>query len=153
PMVGGASMTATVAPEGEVLYDSGRVPLWLRTPGLLLALLCLAILFDLVALRAFGRTVFLPPPTDLPAGWLVAFIGTGVLAWLLLQVWVGRKRILWDAERRQLRLEDRWLFGTIRRALPRADTAVVRVRHGRLKASTFWDVSLLATSGRETWLG
>jgi hypothetical protein len=29
---------------------------------------------------------------------------------------------------------------------------VVRVRQGHLKASTFWDVSLLDSSGRETWL-
>ena len=137
---------------GEILYDSGRVPLLIRVPCLLLAFLCLAILFDLAVLLAFDRTVLLPPPTDLPAGWLVAFAGTAVLAAFMLSVWVGRTRIIWDAELGVLQVEGRWLFGTTRRNLPQAELAVVRIRHGRILGSSAWNVSLLDSSGRENWL-
>ena len=34
----------------EIIYDSGRASLWARIPCLVPAILCLALLFDLVAL-------------------------------------------------------------------------------------------------------
>jgi hypothetical protein len=83
-------MTVAVATgNAEILYDSGRVPLGLRLPCLLLALLCLAIAIDLAALPVVGRTLLLPPPVGLPLGWLPAFLGTVLLAAFLSQVWLG----------------------------------------------------------------
>ena len=106
-------MTPAVDPSNPaVLYDTKRVPLWLRLPCLLLALLCLAMAIDLIALPVVGHTLLLPPPGQLPLRWLPAVVGTSLLAALLLQVWLGRKRIVWEAECGQLLLEDPWLLGT-----------------------------------------
>jgi hypothetical protein len=136
----------------EILYDSGRVPLWWRLPCLLLALLSLAIVVDLVALPVVGQTLLLPPPVELPLGWLPAVLGTLFLAAFLLQVWLGRKRILWEAESGELLLEDRWLLGTARRRTGPMTLAAVLVRGKRLRASTFWDIYLRDCDGRVTWL-
>jgi hypothetical protein len=146
-------MTVAVATSNaEILYDSGRVPLWLRLPCLLLALLCLAIAIDLVALPVAGQTLLLPPPVELPLGWLPAVLGAVLLAAFLSQVWLGRKRILWEAGCGELLLEDRWLLGTSRRRIGRPALAAVQVRLKRLRASTFWDIYIRGRCGRVTWL-
>jgi hypothetical protein len=142
---------ALASSNAEILYDSGRVPLWLRLPCLLLALLCLAIVIDLIALRVVGHTLLLPPG-KLPSGWLPAVLGTSLLAAFVLQVWLGGRRILWEAACGQLLLEDPWLLGTWRRRLDQRACAAVRVRRTHLLASTFWDISIRERGGRATWL-
>jgi hypothetical protein len=129
------------ASDVRVLYDSGRLPLWVRILCLLFAVVCIILAGDLVWLRLFGRSLISPaaaPKT--PLGWFPAVAATMLLAIWFLQLWTGRKRILWESGSRQLIVEDRWLLGTAKTSLAQSDLVSIQVRRGRTLFSRWWDI-------------
>ena len=142
----------TAAADVWVLYDSGRLPPWLRIPCLLVAVFCLGLTIDRSWLRLFGRTLLLPVFPETPLGWIPAVAATALLAVFFAQLSVGRKRILWNSTSRQLIVEDRWLFGTARSCRAQADLVSVWLRFGRVLAGTHWNVYVRDSCGVAHWL-
>ena len=131
------------------VYDGGRAPWWVRVPCLLLGVVCLLLLADLLCARLLNLH-WLDART--PLGVVPAVLALVLLAFWMIQVWYGRKRIFWDAAGQRLMVEDRLLIWTVRRRIPASQVTSIEVRRGRTLASTFWDIYACAPMGKTTWL-
>ena len=137
------SMTAMNTSEAPiVVYDSKRLPLWLRVPALAFGLFLCVIWTHLVCEHVLGVRfrISTSGPTGTPMGVPVAVTAVALLALFFVNLWIARRRILLVNGGQELSVEVRWLFGTSRDRISVPATVRVEVRRKTLKASTFWDI-------------
>lgn len=125
------------------LYDPGPIPLFVRITTLPFAAMGVMILYRILrdgAPRAeHGRL-------------LIGAAASVLLTLLFVQLWFWRSSILFDTNQRVLLQRHRGLFGVSDRRTPASEVAQVVVRAGRIRAHQFWEVELVLTSGRRSWL-
>jgi hypothetical protein len=136
----------------QVVYDSGRLPVWFRIPCFLIGLFCCVLTLDLIGTWLFGRSLLWATPWETPLGWFPAVAGTALLAFWFLSIWAARNRVLWDMGSWQLIHEGHWLFGTTRIYRSQANLVSVLIRFNRSLFSASWDVYVRDTSGVLHWL-
>jgi hypothetical protein len=133
-----------------IVYDSGRLPLWLRVPTLVFGLFPCVLLFDVVCEHVLGipSRILLSGPSTTPAGVPIAVIAIALLALFMVNTWVARRRILLVNGGQELLVEVPWLFGTSRARISVPAIVRVEVRCATLRAKTFWDVYAVILANR-----
>jgi hypothetical protein len=132
-----------------VVYDTGPLPLILRFPVLLIGLVCVAIAVSIPIDALIGPTCF---RVEMPHGPIVAFLGSLTLGLFLTQLWFARNRVVWDEHRRTFIQRSRLLGIPWNCEYPANGLESVRVRRARVRASTYWVISLVDKSSTHRWL-
>lgn len=127
----------------RLLYDTGPVPLFVRLGTLPFAALCVVVGYKLLREEA----------ARLGSGQsLLGLVALALLLLLFVQLWFWRSWLFFDGAQQALVQRHRGLFGASNRRTAAREVAQVLVRPGHLRASQFWDVALVLTSGRRCWL-
>ena len=138
----------------QPIYDTGRLPLWIRLPSALLGLFVSVLWIDLVLEHIVGLDfrLLIAGPISTPLGVAPALVGLALLALFFFQVWFGRKRILFAPEPQQLVVEDYWLAGVWRSRLAVSEIEQIKLKCGRALSSRFWNIYAVSPTVRATWL-
>ena len=135
----------------QLLYDTGRLPIWLRLPIALFGLFVLWLSAHIASSHPFGHDLGLHL-----TGWsgspLMGFIVALGLGLFFVSVWFLRNRIVFDSGRGEVVVRHSGLFGRSQRRIPLAGARAVYVEYARLLASTFWDIGIEFDNGRREWV-
>ena len=135
----------------HLLLDTGRLPLWLRLPILLVGVFILWLSAHIASSHLLGYDLGLHT-TNESGSPVLGFVLTLGLGLFFVSVWFLRNRIVFDSDRGEVVIHHSGLFGRSRRRISLAGASAVYVHHARLLASTFWDIGVEFGDGRREWL-
>ena len=134
----------------NLLYDTKRLPLFIRLPFLLFGILYLLLLVDILGDWLFGLPIFGLKPKASDRVFFVVLLSA--LSIGVIQLWYGRKRILWDAIDECLIIKDRLLFWDTQQRIARAQISSIQIRSGSIRSRTFWYIYACEFTAGETRL-
>jgi hypothetical protein len=143
---------ANLIPGAQLLYTSGRVPLVIRLILLPFAGLALCAMW-MIARDMLGQQGFWnrSPNDRLPP--VVVFLLVAGLFLMFLGPWLWTNWLVFDRERQLLVMFHRGFLGTRRWfTVPISEISHLEMKFGTIRATCFWDVSMVRTGGRRYFL-
>ena len=135
----------SVDSRSDILWTSGPVPVWIR----LITLPFLAGVLWVVGIGIVDRVASIGDRSmDVSIGGLIA---SGVLAVFLAGLWFWNNWVYLDPPGEALVLEHRGLLGSRRRIIRIAEMRAISLHAGSIRASHFWDVSIVTANGGKIW--
>lgn len=135
----------------HLLYDTGRIPFWLRLPCAAAGVFLLWISAHVLSSHLFGFALGLHFKNESGSP-VIGFLATLALGLFLLSTWFLRNRIYLDASGKEIVVRHAGLFGRSVRRIQLSDAAGVSVRPGKIRGGAFWDISIELKNGRQEWL-
>ena len=91
----------------QILYDTGRFPLWFRIPALVFGVFSLLLAVEIAANGLFGINLRFPMPNAGSGSYLLGSLACLAIAAVWIFVWFAQIRILLDATRQELIVSSR----------------------------------------------
>lgn len=132
---------------GTILYDTGRAPLWMRIPILIVGLFTFYLGTQLAAYGLFG--VDMPGMSDIHGSPLLGSLACFPLAALFIYLWFAQLRVLFDATRYELIVSSRGYLRWHDRHISLTDGRKFHIqRVYQLRGKWNWKVSVEFADGR-----
>jgi len=130
-----------------ILYDTGRAPLWMRIPVLMVGLFTFYLGVQLAAYGLFG--VDMPGMSDFHGSPLLGSLACFPLAALFIYIWFAQLRILFDATRYELIVSSRGYLRWHEHRISLTDGRKFHIQRNRLTRGKWnWQISLEFADGR-----
>ena len=133
------------------IYDTARIPLFIRIPCLLLGILVLFLTIYLPLEAAFKFSNGMNA-NNFGGLNVTGELILGMLGLFFVSIWFKRNEIFYDKIKHEILIKHTGLFAARWNAIPLKHTKAIYVSHGRIRATEFWNIGILYTDGKRKWL-
>jgi hypothetical protein len=135
----------------RLIRDTSRLPIWLRSPILILGLFTLWLSAHEVSSHLFAYDLGLHFTGESGSS-VLGFILTLGLGLFFISIWFLRNRTVFDSSRAEIVIYLSLFFWHSKRRIPHAGANGIRVEFGRALARTFWNINIEFNNGRREWI-